>query len=216
MKTLLKVIVGSKLHRLDNENSDVDYRGIFQVPLIDHISPFIKLKTTDWIEGDKDSTLFELTYFMKAAVNGNPTMLEILWSDMIVEASKIGYKLVENRNLFLSKNSVYYAHQGYAHNQLNKMDLLNPTPRTPKAIIAYIRSMRQGAELLTGNFNPVYEYEDRDFILKIKNEFNGSMIPECARLMSEVTKELNNAYSLSELPPLNYDKLNHIILYAYS
>lgn len=50
MKQLTKVLVGSRLHGLDTETSDYDYRGIHMHDLKDVISPFKSLKNTTWIE----------------------------------------------------------------------------------------------------------------------------------------------------------------------
>lgn len=67
MKVLTKVVVGSRLHGLNTETSDWDYRGIHIHPLQDALSPFKKLKNTDWIEGDEDNTSYELADFCKNA-----------------------------------------------------------------------------------------------------------------------------------------------------
>jgi predicted nucleotidyltransferase len=50
MKTLVKCVVGSKLHGLDTPESDTDYRGIFLYPLKEVVNPFQTLKNTHWIE----------------------------------------------------------------------------------------------------------------------------------------------------------------------
>lgn len=43
MKTVTKVVVGSRLHGLANEKSDWDYRGIHMYDLKDTLSPFKKV-----------------------------------------------------------------------------------------------------------------------------------------------------------------------------
>lgn len=50
MKVITKVVVGPRLHGLDNPKSDWDYRGIFIGDLKEVLSPFKKQKTTSWVE----------------------------------------------------------------------------------------------------------------------------------------------------------------------
>lgn len=218
MKTILKTVVGSRLHGLHNESSDFDYRGIFKVDLIDILSPFKKQQNTSWIEGKEDDTNYEVINFLKMGVSGNPTVLEILWSNQIVENTNIGEWLIFHRQKLLDDKKVYMAHLGYSQNQIKKMDLYNPDPkRTPKTIVAYVRSLRQCVELLkTGDFNPVYEYPDRDFILEIKNDFKLSMIPAISKLMVDVRSEVEEAYSgLSELRVPNISWIEQFIEDVY-
>ena len=203
MRNLIhKVVVGSRLHGLANGDSDFDYKGIFISPLIDILSPFKEQEIISKIEGKDDDTTFELRHFLKLAASGNPTILEVIWSNKIIETSDIGYDIVKNRQKFLDDVRIYNAHIGYSKNQFKKMNLLTfdetdqISVRTPKTICAYVRSLRQGAELLkTGEFNPVYEYPDRDFLLEVKYNFNKSLVPRVIDLMEEVQKEIDKAYS---------------------
>lgn len=206
MQNILKVVVGSRLHNLNNENSDYDYRGVFKDDLINIISPFKKQRTTAWIEGKEDDTSYELINFCKMAASSNPTILEVLWSDLIISSNiissnEVGKELIKNRKRFLSKEKVYLAGLGYASNQLKKMDLYNPDPkRTPKAIVAYIRVLRQTIDLLNfGTFNPVYEYDDRDFIMEIKYQFSNELIPKISEKMTKIRQDLENSYKNSIL-----------------
>jgi len=219
MKNIHKVVVGSRLHGLDNQDSDYDYRGVFKVDLIDILSPFRKTQNTSWIEGKTDDTNYELINFVKMCATGNPSALEVIWSNRIVETTDIGMELVTNRQKFLDDEKIYFAHLGYAENQIKKMDLYNPDPkRTPKTIIAYIRSLRQGIELLdSGDFNPVYEYPDRDFLLEIKNNFNSSLIPKVTTLMHKVRQELECLKAFRGfIRKADIEWIENFILNAYS
>ncbi len=221
MKTILKVVVGSRLHQLNNENSDYDYRGIFVVPLIDIVSPFRKQQNTSWIEDKEqkqDNTIFELTNFSKMAASGNCTILEILWSNQIVEITTEAKELVENRQKFLSKDRVYLAGVGYAQNQMKKCSIENPTKDTPKSLIAYIRSIKQTIELLdTGDFNPIYHYPGRDFLMDIKYDFNPTMIPHISKLLYDLRQDLEMSYKNSRLPlKPNIDWIEDYLLRIYT
>lgn len=220
METIIhKVVVGSRLHKLNNDNSDYDYRGIFTVPLIEIISPFRRQKNTSWIEGKDDDTSFELINFVKMATSGNPTVLEILWSDMIIESSVLGAILVDQKWHLLDTDRIYKAHLGYSFNQQKKMDLYNPDPiRTPKTICAYIRALRQGTQLLyTGNFDTEYNYPDRDFLLEIKYDYKRSMVGRVSELMQQARQELEEAYTKTTLVlKPNFEWIENFLLSAYN
>ena len=172
MKEVLKVITGSKLHRLDNEKSDTDYRGVFMADIKDILSPFKTVKNTSWIEGDDDNTSYELAAFCKMLTRGNPSALEVLWSDKVEFSSDVGDMLRLYRDKFLDTHNIFEAFRGYAHNQYKKMNLFEPDARTPKFDVAYIRTLQQGVELLsTGTFSPELKI-NKELLLEVKIDFN--------------------------------------------
>jgi predicted nucleotidyltransferase len=72
MTTLLKVLVGSRAHKLHTETSDYDYRGVFVVPTEDFLKIGIaKPQQTSWIEGDIDDTSWEIGKFLFLATKCN-------------------------------------------------------------------------------------------------------------------------------------------------
>lgn len=195
IKIIHKTVVGSRLHGLCNEKSDYDFRGIHKHDMKDIFNPFMTLKNTSWIEGDEDNTSYELMDFCKVATKGNPTLLEILWSDLIQESSPLGAELRENRHKFLHSKAILDAHRGYALNQYNKMNLFDPDARTPKFAVAYIRSLVQGIELLKfGDFNPHIQYPLNSYLMGIKYEFSVDKIPELSKVFQELQLSINQAY----------------------
>lgn len=199
MKYLTKVITGSRLHGLNTEKSDFDYRGIFVEDLINFLSPFKKILTTSWMEGDSkfdaDDTAYELSHFCQMASHGNPSALEILWSNQIIEDTKEMQELRDNRHKFLNSKAIFEAHKGYAHNQYTKMSLFNPDERTPKFAVAYVRVLQQGIELLkTGEFSPQV-IRNRDFLFEVKNNFNPDKHrPILSELFAQLEVEIARAY----------------------
>jgi uncharacterized protein len=195
-KLLSKVVVGSRLHNLHNENSDFDYRGIFIHSLKDILSPFQKLKNTHWIEGDEDNTIFELRDFCKMAVQGNPTILEVFYSNIIIDSTKEFNEMKDNRHKFLDSKRIYEASKGYAHNQYNKMNLFEPDARTPKFCVAYLRTLWQTKELLqTGELPVNMSGEFRDYLLEVKYNFNSTMIPELSKRFAQMQVDLADIYA---------------------
>ena len=203
-KIITKVLVGSRLHGLHNEQSDYDYRGIHMHELKDVLSPFKNLKNTTWIEGDEDNTSYELADFCKSAVHGNATILEVFFSDQIIETSPTAEEMRANWQKFMDTNKFVMASRGYAANQLNKMQLFDDIGvkdqhRTAKFAIAYCRVLWQCAQFLeSGVFScTVTEPGLREFLLKIKAGWSDEYIPEAtewfAELQSSVTVAWKNA-----------------------
>lgn len=158
MKILTKVLVGSRLHGLHTETSDYDYRGIHIQPLSDILSPFKTTKNTSWIEGDEDNTSYELADFCKQATKGNATILEVFFSNEIIESSPEIDNMRANWKKFMDTHHFINASRGYAHNQWNKFYNfesagVNGQERTAKFATAFLRVMWQCEQfLLTGDF----------------------------------------------------------------
>lgn len=195
MKQILKVVVGSRLHNLHNEKSDYDYRGIFVHDLIDIVSPFRKVKNTSWIEGDVDNTSYELRDFCMYATKGNPTILEVLFSNMVEEEDELGKELRENRHKFLDSTRIFEAYKGYAHNQYNKMNLFEPDQRTPKFAVAYLRSLYQGAGLLErGEIENQISGGLRDWLMEVKYNFSANLIQGLSKDFAQLQTKLSETY----------------------
>jgi uncharacterized protein len=205
MTILTKVLVGSRLHGLNNEQSDYDYRGIHIHDLKDVLSPFKTLKNTDWIEGDIDNTSYELADFCKAATHGNATVLEVFFSNEIVETTPTADLMRLNWQKFIDTDHFVEASRGYAHNQYNKMNLFESAgikgqERTSKFAIAYVRVLWQCAEFLkTGQFKcQVDDPELRNFLLTIKPLTVVELqpyVPRLTEMFMEMQKNVTDAYA---------------------
>lgn len=200
-----KVVVGSRLHGLHKPDSDYDYRGIHMHPVRDIISPFDTIKNTTWIEGDNDNTSYELYDFIKGAVHGNATYLEVFFSDNIKTTSPIHKEMQENWQKFMDTDRFVMASKGYAQNQLNKMYLfedegVNGQRRTGKFVVAYMRVMWQCAEFLrTGKFEcKIPDGEMRDFMLKVKGDWKAEYTPEATKWFSQLQAEVAEAWTTAE------------------
>lgn len=203
MKQLAKVLVGSRLHGLDTPTSDYDHRGIHIHSLRDKLSPFKTLKNTTWIEGDEDNTSYELADFCKQAVHGNATVLEVFFSDKIIQTDPIHTELRENWKKFIDTERFVAASRGYAKNQWNKFYNFedvggNGQYRTAKFAVAFLRVMWQCEQfLLTGQFK--CNLEDADIyplLKKIKplsvDEIR-PLVPEIVAAMDSMERRVSTA-----------------------
>lgn len=217
-----KVVVGSRLHGLANENSDWDYRGIHMHPLRDILSPFITLKNTTWIEGDEDNTSYELADFCKGAVHGNATILEVFFSDQIKATTPIHQEMKDNWQKFMDTDKFVMASKGYAQNQLNKMQLfeddgINGQRRTGKFVVAFMRVIWQCIEFLrTGEFKCVIpEGNMRDFMLMVKKDWKAEYTPLAMKWFSDLQARLSEQWAKAEKMTPDIEWINDFIYRAY-
>lgn len=215
MKVITKVLVGSRLHGLHTQTSDYDYRGIHIHSLKDFLSPFKKLKNTTWIEGDEDNTSYELADFCKGATKGNATILEVLFSNKIMETSPVANEMRYNWKKFIDTQHFINASRGYAHNQWNKFYNFESAgvkgqERTAKFAVAFLRVMWQCEQfLLTGEFECDLKRCDMFPLLKeIKPLTIDEIQPHLSRIvtaMSDMNMRVSVAESKSKFKDLKPD-----------
>jgi predicted nucleotidyltransferase len=205
---ITKVVVGSRLHGLHTETSDWDYRGIHISGLQDVLSPFRTQKNTTWIEGDEDNTSYELAEFCKLATKGNATILEVFFSDQIIESTPIADEMRQNWYKFMNTKQFIDASRGYAHNQWNKFYNFESAgakgqERTAKFAVAFLRVMWQCEQfLLTGQFKCNLEESDLFPLLKKIKPMTVDEIqphlPEIVAAMSDMNMRVSAATAQSE------------------
>lgn len=215
MKIITKVLVGSRLHGTATEQSDWDYRGVHISPLRDVLSPFKKNKNTSWIEGDEDNTSYELADFCKNATKGNATILEVFFSDQIIETSEVADEMRQNWERFIDTHHFVNASRGYAHNQWNKFYNFESAgvkgqERTAKFAVAFLRVMWQCEQfLLTGEFKcNLFGFDYFDLIMKIKRltvDEIQPFLPEIVAAMSDMNMRVSVAESKTQYGDMKPD-----------
>lgn len=116
---ILKVRAGSHAYGTATSESDIDTRGIFIAPK----EYVIGLKRIDQVEDKKsDIVIYELTKFVNLALQCNPNIIEILYSDPsdILFINEYGQRLVDAREIFISK-AARFRFGGYAFAQLHRI-----------------------------------------------------------------------------------------------
>ncbi len=121
---ILVGLVGSKAYGLDHAGSDEDYLGIFQLETTSFLGlerPHETVTNTHLDHPEvPDYTYQELGKFVRLALQGNPTILELMWLDKYITQNETGTTLVGMREDFLS-DRVRDAFGGYARQQLERM-----------------------------------------------------------------------------------------------
>ena len=80
---ILKVLVGSRAHKLDDKDSDYDYRSVYVTPTSNILSLNAKYSKTNWIEGNIDNTSYEIGHFLHLATKCNPTIMEVFKTPIV-------------------------------------------------------------------------------------------------------------------------------------
>lgn len=120
MNVLLSGVVGSTAYGLAHEDSDVDRLGLFAAPTRE----FHGLSTpkASIVEKDPDVTMHEAGKFCRLALNGNPTVMELLWLEEYEVLTPLGQELIRIRSSFLSASRVRNAYLGYATEQFKRLE----------------------------------------------------------------------------------------------
>lgn len=133
---IFKAMVGSHAYGTSVPTSDMDYRGIFVMPLEKRVSIMQQLQEVGQ-EKPEDIKYYEIEKFIRLAKDCNPNIIEFLFmpEDCIKVCDARMRKLLDNRKLFVSKKA-YHTFCGYAYAQIKKAKgenkwVNNPKPKEP-------------------------------------------------------------------------------------
>jgi hypothetical protein len=123
-----EAVIGSRAYGLARKDSDWDLRGWYLPPV--HYTLGLT-EVPEQVADHRDSLApeasepvevvwYELKKFIRLALQGNPNILEILWSPQVRRASPLARDLLYIRPIFLSQR-LKNTHLGYATEQLTKM-----------------------------------------------------------------------------------------------
>lgn len=113
---------GSYAYGTNNENSDLDVRGI---ALNTREEILMNKKFEQFINEETDTTIYSFNKIISLLSNTNPNTIEImgLKPEHYLYVHPIGKELLDNAHLFLSKRAIH-SFGGYANQQLRRMELL--------------------------------------------------------------------------------------------
>ena len=141
---ILLTVGGSHAYGLQNENSDVDLRGI----ATERLHEWIGLSNFEQFENrETDTTIFGFKKIVKLLLNCNPNVIELLATDddMIFVNTSAGTLLRDNIGLFLSQKAAN-SFGGYATSQLRRIQNAMardsyPQPEKEKHILGSVQNM---------------------------------------------------------------------------
>lgn len=172
---LVKHLAGSHAYGTSLSTSDTDYRGVFVADPVHVRTPFFRVDEVE-VTSEEDTKLYELSNFMKLALDCNPNVVETLWVDMKdVVAVHPAYMLLREAAPKLLNRKVAFTTSGYALAQLKRIRghnkwINNPQPTAkpePVDFVAMVQHFTQKDEL------PVMP---RDFTLRAF-QFDYRLVP---------------------------------------
>lgn len=116
---ILLGLSGSYAYGTNNDNSDIDIRGI----ALNQKSDLIGMTTFEqYIDDNTDTCIFSFNKIISLLLNCNPNTIELLGlnSEHYLYINKIGKELLDNRHMFLSKRAAQ-SFGGYAGAQLRRL-----------------------------------------------------------------------------------------------
>lgn len=159
---------GSHAYGTNTANSDLDVRGC---ALNSKAEILTKDNFEQVVHNETDTTIYSFNKFVDLLAGCNPNIVEIcgLKPEHYLHVSPIGQELLDNRDMFLSKN-VVHSFGGYASAQLRKLD--NKSARNLKQAekeAHILKSINNAAADFKGKF---FDYPDDAIKLYIDNAVN--------------------------------------------
>ncbi len=173
----------------------------------------------------------EVGYEIRKAVHllkgCNPNVIAWLFNRRkdYIHISEDGQKLIDNRQLFLSKRQVRDRFGGYAHSQLKRLQkgaykgymgekrkaIVDEFGYDLKNAMTCIKLLRWGRELLLGGTMEVYRTKDRNMLLDIKR--GHYKLRQIQKMADEGLRLLDEGYEKSVLPEkVNKHKINELLV----
>ena len=214
---ILEGVTGSTAYGLATEKSDIDIKGVYLLPTKTVLSIGFDPQHTTKDNTDPDWVYHEVGKFMKLALNGNPTVTELLYLDEYTFMTPIGKMLIDNRDAFLSTKAVTNAYSGYAFSQAKKLN-----NRTEQGLDGYdsalknrfakhtrhcFRLLMQARQLLeTGTLDVKVTPEQREYLFAMGEKTAEEVVEEFMRQDTE----MKNVVSVLPDEP-DYERLDNLL-----
>lgn len=228
-------IVGSTLHQLNTEQSDVDVKGVFtweQNVINGLITPqdtldkknMSKEDRTELMQQlsdnfvdhfDEDLDLFEAKKFFKNAMKSEPNMLDMLYADTtygnVLYCSKEFKEILQKRKLFLNMEQAKKRFLGMSLNTFKLGKKLKRSKDLAKSLQSLLSFKNM---VLTNEYSPILEEEQRLLVMNTKkSEFSDKLVQNTKELRETFEKECNKL-KLSKQKD-NFEILNNLLLSIY-
>jgi predicted nucleotidyltransferase len=211
-RVIYRCIIGSRAYGLDDDQSDIDRRGIYLPPAELHWSLY---GVPEQLECEETQEAYwEIQKFLVLALKANPNVLECLYTPLVEKATPLAEELLAMRSVFLSR-LVYQTYNGYVMSQFKKMqaDIRHQGQVKWKHVMHLIRLLISGIRVLRDGVVPVRVEEHREQLLAIKR---GEMPwEETEKWRLALHAEFDQALVETKLPDRpDYEKANAFLVKA--
>jgi predicted nucleotidyltransferase len=197
---------------LENDESDVDQRGIYLAPAELQWSLFGAPEQFE--DNAAQSCYWELQKFLTMALKANPNILECLYSPIVEKVTSLAEELLAMRQGFLSR-MIFQTFNGYAMSQFKKIeqDIRNSGEIKWKHAMHLLRLLLTGAATLREGQVPVRVQVYREPLLAVKR---GEMPwGEVDAWRRELHSDFEQALAETKLPERpNYEAANGFLINA--
>ncbi len=163
---LLECISGSRAYGLENENSDIDIKGVFYLPK-SHYYGLHGDYITQVSNKTNDEVYYELGRFVELLLKNNPTVMELLAtpSDKVLYRHPLMNKL--QAEWFLSK-LCQYTFAGFANSQIKKArglnkKIVNPMAKAKKSVLDFCTVFIDGKSKPLNDWLKQNNFTQREF-----------------------------------------------------
>lgn len=196
--SILVVNHGSVAYGTNLPESDLDVKGV-AIPPREYFHGFCS-KFEQAEQKEPDLVIYDIRKFFNLASNCNPNIIEILFVEPedIRHISPLGRKLLDNRDLFLSRRA-RHTFSGYAVSQFKRLqrDIKADRKIKNKHVMHLVRLMTMCKEILMSG-KVIVKRPDKDDLLKIRRgEWDYQEIEAWQKSMDS---EMDKWYNVSCLP----------------
>lgn len=222
---------GSVAYNLSTEGSDVDLKAIYVLPLDmlaglytypeelqrhlagEHPKSYVQgAPLTRYLGEGSDNAFYELSKFVRMALENNPTALEMLWSPLWESLHPRMDLLRENRDLFISRHmEESFSH--YAKSQFDRMKrrVAKGLDYKPGHAVQLVRLLYSALHLMETGEPLLDASAHREQLLAIKRR--DIDLAETTRIADSLIARFNQVSAKSDLPEApNYDLVHDLIL----
>ncbi len=206
---ILLTLGGSYAYGLENENSDLDIRGI----AIENKLEILGLQNFEqFINEQTDTTIYGLRKLVSLILNCNPNTIELLGTkpEHIFVCNKYGKLLKNNINLFLSQKA-RKSFGGYANQQLRRLEnaLCRNNYSQSRKEEHMLNTIKRELENIEGRYQKLTEGSLNLYIDKSSKEgYDTEIFMDC-NLEHYPLRDFKNIHSEMFNVINGYNKLNH-------
>lgn len=212
---------GSYAYGTNTDTSDIDIRGV----ALNSKREILLSKDFEQVNthGETDVNIYSFNKFVRLLTKGNPNVIELLGlkPEHYFIKSQIGDALINNRQIFLSTESIYKSFSGYINSLLKRLKNNPTTPleedykKMTKTMVHAVRLYYMLIDIFTKNDIITYRANEHDLLMDIrngkyikhhKNVFGANdywkIKPEFFEFVQNLEKQAYNAQLKSSLPML--------------
>lgn len=206
-RIILLGLGGSYSYGTNNENSDIDFRGV----TLNMPSDLIGLTEFEQYEDAKtDTVIYSFNKIVKLLIECNPNTCEILGLDEehYLIKTELGQELIDNTNIFLSKRAVK-SFGGYAGAQLRRLQnalARDSMPQTEKEM-HILNSVKNSLEDFNRRYGNFHNGNIQLYISKSDNPELDTEIFVDAEYRHMPLRDYENMWSVMHNVVRDYDKI---------